>query len=141
MKRALIAGLLIISSGIAQAATIITVDGNTLFTTAPAVSFDTSENVLSVTSNENLTCAGGSAVTPNTSILSLQIDGNPIFELQSDIVIERVAGDTLVQVTTLNADVVCSFVDEILADGFEDQIVLGGPRKGLRAPRQGITSF
>lgn len=137
MKRVLVAGLLYITSGIAGAATIITVDGNTLFTTMPAVSFDTSQNVLGINSNENLTCSGGSAITPDTTTLSIQIDGNPVFELQSDIVIERVAGDTLIQVTTLNADVICSFVDEILIDGFEDPIVLS-PRL---SPRAGLPGF
>jgi hypothetical protein len=119
MKRVLFAGLLTLVSGVASAATIITVDGNVLFTTGPTVSFDTSQNVLVIQSNENLTCSGGPAVVPGLTTLSVQIDGNDIYELQSEITIERVNGDTLVQMTTTSADTLCSFVDEIFADGFE----------------------
>ncbi|MCG8465108.1 MAG: hypothetical protein MI750_09685, partial [Xanthomonadales bacterium] len=53
------------------------------------------------------------------STLSVQIDGNDIYELQSEITIERVNGDTLVQMTTMSSDTLCNFVDEIFADGFE----------------------
>lgn len=138
MKKVLIAGLLSLLSGISTAATIITLDGNTLSTTMPTVEFDTSQNLLEIQSNESLNCSGGVATTPNLSILSVQVDNNPVLELQSEIVIERVDGDTLVQIVTLNNDVVCSFVDEILSDGFEAPVIAGQPN--LPRPRQGIST-
>lgn len=138
MKKVLIAGLLSLLSGISTAATIITLDGNTLSTTMPTVEFDTSQNLLEIQSNESLNCSGGVATTPSLSILSVQVDNNPALELQSEIVIERIDGDTLVQIVTLNNDVVCSFVDEILSDGFEAPVIAGQPN--LPRPRQGIST-
>ena len=128
MKKGLIAGVLSLVSGISSAATIVTLDGNALFTTSPVVDFDTSQNIFRVQSNQSLNCSGGTGVTPNLSILTVQVDNNPTIELQGTINIERVGGDTLVQVTTIGADVVCSFIDEILVDGFEEPVARRAPR-------------
>lgn len=135
MKKLLCAGLLSLVSGWCNAATIVTLDGNALFTTMPTVEFDTDQNLLRIDSNENLTCSGGTGATPGPSILTVRVDSNPVFELQSEITIERVNDDTLVSVVTVGNDIVCTFVDEILIDGFEDQVVLGQPP--ITQPRPG----
>lgn len=123
MKKAVIVTLLCINASASLAALNVDLDGNRLFTTNPEVTFNTSINLLTVQSNENLTCNGGSSVTPDSSILSLEIDGATPLELQGDIAIDRTGDDTTIVITSINGPVVCSFIDEILVDGFEAPIL------------------
>ncbi|GAB4199334.1 MAG: hypothetical protein Tsb002_34850 [Wenzhouxiangellaceae bacterium] len=124
MNKLVVTSLLLAVSGLCSAATVINLDNENLFTTNPQVVFDTDINLLRIQSNESLTCNGGDTVTPDLTKLSLQVDGNPPVELQGQIAIERNGADTVVTIaSTDDFGILCTFVDEILMDGFEDPIV------------------